>query len=435
MSLSNCGRVVVIDDKWDEAENLVKSLAKLGVPCCYFDGSMANLPEKPLKGVRFLFLDIELGDTVGVDDKSKASALAARVVKIIGDSNSNGPYFIVFWTKHKEVISNVIEYLKTKAPPVSSIDLEKPLQDASEQEKSIMAITCKIEERLKDIGAFRLYVAWENILNFAGTKFVNDFSSLVPLDTRSVNGPQKWSEGTSALFHKLSEAYSGGNHSCTTENKFKNACTLLNQSFSDTLQRLTQTDLTLPSGFVLKDENLDEDVIPKINTALFIDNFSKNNFGTTGSIFFLDDEQLKIDLQKGLFKADKTPADIQLCAVIITPECDLANSKNFFRGINGADVICHRIIYGLCFPSDPNIKKKLLEKGKDAHFVVGPFWHEQISRTIIFHFGTLSQTHEISQKGTSAFSLRRDLVFDLQSKAANHVNRLGNFQLEIKKLK
>lgn len=427
LSLSKNGRVVVIDDKWEETENLIKSLARLGVPCCYFDGSMDSLPKAPLKGVRFLFLDIELGDTVSADNKSKASALAARVLKIIG--KSNGPYFIVFWTLHKEVIGYVLDYLRPKIPPVQYIDLEKPPRTASKDEKSILALTKKIEERITDIGAFRLYVAWESILNSAGIDFVNNFSSLVPLDS-SDNGPKKWSEGTSNLFHKLSETYSSDNLTDPIA-KFKNACTLLNQSFSDTLQRFTQKKLCLPQGFDLKAGALDRDVISKINTALFID-FSYNLNASTGAVFFISDDDYKNDLQKAVFKKNTAPPEVQLCSVIVTPVCDLAhNDKTFNRKAEGKDVVSHRIVFGLCFVSpDTNNKIKKMEAG-DARFLVGPFWHEEKSKIIIFHFGTLSESHELAQKNTPVFSLKRELIYDLQSKAANHVNRLGNFQLKI----
>lgn len=424
LNLSNSGRVVVIDDEWVGVENLVKSLAKLGVPYYYFDGTIDNLPANPIEGIRFLFLDIELADTRGVDDKNKASALAARILKIVGENN--GPYFIVFWTQHSEVIHYVLEYLRPKAPPVQWIDLEKPTKDASVDEWSIQAVTHKIEKKLNDIGAFRLYVEWENILNLAGAKFVNDFSSLVPLDPEN---PTEWSIGTSALFHKLYSTYSGSDPECSADDKFRSACTLLNQSFSDTLQRATQKELTLPSGFDLKAGALRDDVISKINTALFIDS-SNNSSISTGSILFLDDVQFSNDLQKAIFENGKAPADLRLCSVIVTPQCDIANNKTFCRTENGNESICHRLLYGLCFPSVGNLNKIRIKKGKDAGFVIEPFWHEGKSKTIIFHFGTLSKSHKIEQLGTPAFSLRRDLIFDLQSKVANHVNRLGNYQLK-----
>jgi hypothetical protein len=424
LNLSNSGRVVVIDDEWPGVEVLVKSLAKLGVPYYYFDGSIDDLPANPIEGIRFVFLDIELADTRGADDKNKASALAARIFRIVGEGN--GPYFIVFWTQHSEVIPYVLEYLAPKAPPVQWINLEKPNKNAPGDEWSIQAVTRKIEDKLNNIGAFRLYVEWENILNLAGAKFVNDFSSLVPRDP---DNPTEWSIGTSTLFHKLYSTYSGSSAECSAEDKFRGACTLLNQSFSDTLQRATQKGLTLPSGFDLKGGKLADNVIPKINTALFIDS-SGNSSISTGSIIFLDDEQFSNDLQKAIFKNGKAPGDLRLCSVIVTPECDLAHNKIFCRTENGNESICHRLLYGLCFPSVGNLDKICIEKGRDARFVIEPFWHEGKSKTIIFHFGTLSKSHKIEQSGTPAFSLRRDLIFDLQSKAANHVNRLGNYQLK-----
>jgi hypothetical protein len=421
LNLSNSGRVVVVDDEWSEVAGLVKSLAKMGVPYYYFDGSTSGLPDKPIDGTRFLFLDIELEDTRGVSDKDKASALAGRILKIVGEDN--GPYFIVFWTQHSEVIQHVLGYINTKAPPVQWIDLEKPTGAPSGDDWGVPAITKKIEDKLKSIGAFRLYIEWENILNLAGVKFVRDFSSLVPLDSAN---PSAWSSGTSALFDKLYREYSGGASGYSAEDKVKSACTLLNQSFSDTLQRTTQDSLSLPVGFDLQSGSLPANAIPKINSALFIDTTCDRP--SSGSVFFVDDEQLRNDLQEAIFENGKAPPDLRLCSVIVTPECDLANNKAFCRIDGEKKTICHRVVYGLCFPSVGKVNK--ICRHTDARFIIHPFWHEEKSKTIIFHFGTLSKSHSLGKSGSPAFSLRRDLVFDLQSKAANHVNRLGNYQLE-----
>ena len=46
------------------------------------------------------------------------------------------------------------------------------------------------------------------------------------------------------------------------------------------------------------------------------------------------------------------------------------------------------------------------------------------------HYATISFISESKFIGEPIFELKRDLLFDLQAKAANHVNRLGNYQLE-----
>jgi hypothetical protein len=427
MKLSNNGRVVVIDDKYEEVESLIKSLAKSGIPCFFFDGSLENLPVNPIMGIRFIFLDIELSDTTGTDDKSKASALAGRILKIIGESN--GPYFIIFWTRHSEVIQKVLEYLKPKAPPIGFVDLEKPAIGASKDEWEIPNITNKLFAKLQDIGAFHLYVEWENILNLSGAKFVNDFSALVPFDSNAIAGRAKWSSGTSSLFYKLFEAFSGDSKILSSEMKFRSACALLNRSFSDTHQYMSQKELKLPQGFELKEGTIDISTISKINSALFLDT-SIDQPVSTGSVFILDDAALLHDLKRGVFKKEKTPADVQLCFTILTPECDLSNDKCFRHFENGNEFYYHRIIYGLFLPFNNDLTGRCIDKGKEARFPAGPFWHNNDSIIMIFHFGTISQSHDLCNSNIPVFSLRRDLTFDLQSKAANHVNRLGNFLLK-----
>ncbi len=119
MHLPKSGRIVLIDDKADEAQPLISSFAINAIPHLYYDGRPEGLPETPLDGIRFVFLDIELQGMQGQNDKTKASALVGRLKKII--SISNGPYVIIFWTKHGEVIQRVLENCTSASiPPVES---------------------------------------------------------------------------------------------------------------------------------------------------------------------------------------------------------------------------------------------------------------------------------------------------------------------------
>src|SRR5215475_10317708 len=98
-------KIIVVDDKYEEIEPFLLALWQKGIPCIYLNGQKESLPSKPFCGVGLIFLDIVLG-TEGTSDKNKASPVANVVKYIVGDSPS--PYFIVFWTKHPELIDEVI---------------------------------------------------------------------------------------------------------------------------------------------------------------------------------------------------------------------------------------------------------------------------------------------------------------------------------------
>ena len=59
MNISQSGRVVVIDDNKKEAYPLIETLSKKGIPSTYFSSEIEQLPDKPLSGIRIVFLDIE----------------------------------------------------------------------------------------------------------------------------------------------------------------------------------------------------------------------------------------------------------------------------------------------------------------------------------------------------------------------------------------
>jgi len=411
MLISESGRIVLIDDKRDEIEPVLITLGQYGIPYIYLDGTQETLPENPLKGIRFVFLDIELRGMEGQKDKTKASGVVAVLKKII--SEDNGPYVIGFWTAHREVIVPVIENCKTKGiSPVTWVDLEK-MADVNK-------ITERLQDKLKQIGAFQLYVEWENTVNNASKAFVRTFSSLVKLGS-------DWSKDTAALFYKLYKSYVEENELQDKEDQFKCACHLMNRSFLDTLEYITRKDLKLPEGFELEKGTVTNETIAKLNSSLFLGEALTDRYNP-GNVYTQDNDVIKGMLIGSIFKDGQSPGECTLCNVIISPECDIAHNKmiSIVRAEEKPKVI-HRILYGLLVPAGPT--NRLNQKGREGYFPIGPIWHDSKKQELIFHFATISFHSEGEFTEPPLFTLKRDLLFDLQSKAANHVNRLGNYLL------
>lgn len=414
MLISENGRIVLIDDKRDEIEALLITLGQYGIPYIYLDGTQETLPEKPLKGIRFVFLDIELRGMEGQKNKTKASGVVAILKKII--SEDNGPYVIGFWTAHEEVIPLVLENCKTGGiSPVTWVDLEK-LADVADVNK----ITERLQDKLKQIGAFKLYVEWENTVNNASKDFVRTFSSLVKLGS-------DWHKDTEALFYKLYKAYVDKHEFQDKEEQFKCACHLMNRSFLDTLENLTRRELTLPEGFKLEEKEISGETIAKLNTSLFLRE-SITSRHSSGNVYLHADNALKESLIQDTYKQGQRPLECELCMVIISPECDLAQNK-IIKAKGTGEILypLHRVLFGLEILSEE--ESKLRDK-RDSDYRIGPIWHNERSNTLLFHFATISFHSEGGLTQPLLFTLQRDLLFDLQSKAANHVNRLGNYLLE-----
>jgi len=423
MNLPNNGRIVLIDDDAKEVQPLLNALGRLPVPYIYYDGSWDNLPANPTGGVRCVFLDIELQGMEGQEPKTKASGITGILKKIISDSN--GPYVIIFWTRHEEIIAAVLENCKKSGiPPVESINMEKTdwMNGAG---VNIDALSKSLHEKLGPIGAFLLYVEWENILNDSCKQFVADFSSLVPTGNT-------WSRDTFFIFYNLYKTFVGKDTSDDKTEMFRCACHLMNRSFLDTLENKTSAELKIPAGSELIQGAISDETKARLNSSLFI---GANILGrpSTGNIYPITDESLLNCLKDNIFKSGQEPGQIKLCCVIITPECDLAQKKVItFKGPNDEEYRVHRVVYGIYFPTSENSKamqNRFNSEGKDAYFHIGPLWYDKQRLKVVIHSSTIAILSADKFSEGPLFRIKRDLLFDLQSKIANHVNRLGNYQL------
>ena len=118
-------RVLVIDDRRDEAQGVIDALARDGIGAVYYSQDVRTHPRKPLTGIRLAALDMNLED-LPTSDPVAATATILSVLRNLVDKN-NGPYLAIAWTKHKELVD---EFRRRAAglpcPPIASVSLIKP---------------------------------------------------------------------------------------------------------------------------------------------------------------------------------------------------------------------------------------------------------------------------------------------------------------------
>lgn len=102
MNIPQNGRIVIIDDKIDQALPLINVLAQRRCPYSYFSGELKYLPDEGanLNDVRILFLDINLIDDKIHTDKELASRLIPVLQRII--SKDNYPYILIYWSRNEK---------------------------------------------------------------------------------------------------------------------------------------------------------------------------------------------------------------------------------------------------------------------------------------------------------------------------------------------
>ncbi len=153
-------KVVVVDDKREAAQNLLKLLDRNGIAYNYYfeGGDMGNLPSAPMKNVRLIFLDFVLG-TDGQTVKNKIATLLGVLENII--HKENGPYIIAAWT-----INNAELLEPFKVALFASTDIPKPVMIIDMNKAAIMSSLRNIERKIKSTfdgtNMFEIIFGWES---------------------------------------------------------------------------------------------------------------------------------------------------------------------------------------------------------------------------------------------------------------------------------
>ena len=107
-------RILVVDDKPEHGEAIVRKLWQLGYASLFVQYDPALLTERvygPYRGVRLVFMDLDLKGTGRIGEGSTAYAEVAATLKEILDED-NGPWILVTWTGHADHADVLYTYLK-----------------------------------------------------------------------------------------------------------------------------------------------------------------------------------------------------------------------------------------------------------------------------------------------------------------------------------
>jgi len=395
------GRGVIIDDNIEEAIPLMKVLSEHRIPFTYFDGNEDTLPKKPIDNIRIIFLDIVLFD--GMDDKSKISTIINVLFKIL-DENSN-PYIIIAWTKHDELIDEIKKGLSSK--PLFTLTLEKrECKKEDSEEFDINIINEKLLEEIKKFGAFRFFLEWENIVHESSGKTVNEISSITPLD-------DNWNQNINVILKMLVEEYAGKQE----DNNFDlNAMLAVNNLLLDIIENRIQNTKNKESSYTnnqtvnLTDINI---IKGELNRRLLIAN-EQNKSIIPGNIY-KNEFSIKCDINN-LCNNNNITEELNKqenhIILEVSPYCYYAQKK----------WTCHRILPGIIWPEQyGNILKKADYIYRTPLFLI----NDQLCFFVFdLRYLTSVSLSSLSNK-TSPYRFRKELVVDIQSKIAGHINRPG----------
>ena len=162
-------RVVVIDDDREEAWPLLDALNRIRITALYFNGDAEALPEKPLDGIRVVFLDLRLMSSPTAQPKQYIQHALSILSRIINEESFLTG--IVYWTKYDEDKTEFERQLAARMPRFKpafllSISNKRKLCEAQNVRELKNAIT----KELKKIPGQQILWKWEQAIHQGATE-------------------------------------------------------------------------------------------------------------------------------------------------------------------------------------------------------------------------------------------------------------------------
>lgn len=424
-------RVIIVDDKADEALPVIKAFARKGIPTTFFDGTIGELPpqSKPLSGVRLAILDMDLIEG-GASEKAKAAALVTRLERILGPAN--GPYVALLWTNHPELREEFESYAfsSKKLPnPILTVLLTKAECKTATGKFRLSVVAQKLDAALSQAAPLQLLQGWEEKCFGAATAVTNALSKLAETDAATLaDWRVQWKNQLLTLMHDMAEAEMAKNldADCCAEGLYNSLNPLHTDRMESQSIELSDTEsasvvevLAAPSATTTNQK-------AQVNTMLHLafenlDRFSPGNIYVfpkkTIPDWVATNKELVFDLanndQREVSKLSRRML-IETSAV-----CDHAQRN----------IRTHRLIMGLLVPAE---KRKSMKRKVGFVFSFGPL---HLGRPVVakdgnyyFYFSARhAVTRGLSQlkKLKAVTRLRTQALSDLQAWYSNQSSRPG----------
>jgi hypothetical protein len=161
-------RVCVIDDEVEEYLPLIHALSHLRMGCIHVAGDKhEDLPKEPLRGLRLVFLDMQLASEA--NDEATTTAHTAHVFSRVVPPDA-GPLLVVIWTKYKDYADPFRARLYEAHPEYRGkllfAMIEKPVGETPAQADELQE---KVSAVMKDFYPAELLWRWEQLVHDAAS--------------------------------------------------------------------------------------------------------------------------------------------------------------------------------------------------------------------------------------------------------------------------
>lgn len=486
MNIPKNGKVIVLDNVFKEAEPLLQILSKNRIPHTYYSGELEHLPEKGnlYEDVRIVFLDINLtGQEVYETIISQLGGTLKRIIK------PYTPYIAAIWSNNEsdneDLVKELFETREPQIAPISIVYLNKSDYFLFEADHGytldsdpevLNKIETKINDSLDGVDAIKMLIDWENLIHLASTNTVLGFSGIIDYD-------KYWNNNLKHVLYKLAHAQLGKTIFDQSEEEIQRATLkTLTNSFNDQVEKEISTSLIEPDLDIstegqhflrtiegsdvklswielvyhlyinnthksknkkfekLKANNNTQEkeiakslkshyklISPKLNAELLISKSPEKDFrpGSVYSILVTGSKKRK--LLKTYFPRvmNKTAASFDISDLSgfkfieleCTPICDYSQIK----------MLRYRFLPGILYYEEHH---NILESNLDSFYREIPpfFFNDAIYRMVFDYrlFKSVNKEDAISVSNNNfLFSLKKELLVDIQTKLSSHINRPG----------
>jgi len=415
MILPDNGKVVIIDDKYDEVKNLMSGLSSEKIPFVYYqDETGGDLPDTPLKNIRLIFLDLLLIDNSEQPVKKVISTIVSRLKKII--SVDNGPYILIYWSTKRKKYSKALERELNKKrlsdyKPFEILRLSKP--------SSISNVKQELATRFDKFKSLKAFLLLESITNKSIGDVVNQFTKIFTVDG-------SWDKNLKDVLYKTGEARVGEDNFKPLDNpkKIQNSLLTISSTIDETIEKaINEIDFKEVSFDSITKYDTTLEAKAKFNSKLHVFNNIDSSI-KSGTVY--KSRKYKKTKDKILERLVNSPADLsrikpETVLFDLTPVCDYSQDKEYVRAV-----------YGICI-NDTGYKHLKARKFRQQFYRELPhiYFNGEIKYIILdyrFSFSILkSEFQRIKLK--PLFKISNELLVELQADFSKHVNRPGIISL------
>lgn len=447
MNIPLNGRIAIIDDSIEQVQPLMQVLSKNQMPYVFYKGNdLDYLPDedKRYNDIRILFLDINLiDDSAKLNEKVIKSVLYNVLKRVI--SPDNFPYSLIFWSRHQDEHSNIVtelfdNELKDRKPIsmkgfVKSDFFPNYSSEEVENDTNILEV---LQTIIDSEPAYSYILNWENQVHISADNTLQDVFS-------SYHSFNDWKNNANFILSKLGNAYLGKHFkNSTEEDKIKASLVSFSSVFQDTLEFSIHKSNHKPDQLTY-DFNEINCSVKTINEKLNISRNS-NSISESGNVVVLkENEQLfkdllnkvvsffgfknrikleKPDIIESVLKKEATKEHKRIkteikskwlkIGLIVTPVCDFAQNNKYFD----------RIVNGLLIPIE--YKEYIEDKSEAVYILPISIEEDGVEYLLVLDFRYF-ETYNLTGDNTEKvlFRVRQELLAEIQSKLARHINRQG----------